>query len=104
MSVAVTGEEDHEDVLAAAADGRSGPAALYVEVRPDVLVRGKGKGQEGLVVLLDGRRVGELTQGQSAKYLPVVREAAARGRVGCEAKLDHDHRGWQVSLRLPKVS
>jgi hypothetical protein len=96
--VTVTGEQHHQDVLA----GRSG--RVVVVLHPSTVSRGKYAGQPGLTVVLDGRPVGELTRLMAQRYLPMVREVAARGRVaGCEAWLRADHRGVQVELRLPAV-
>lgn len=97
-TVTVTRAEHHQDVLA----GRRGRVA--VAVRPCTIATGKHAGRRGVEVGLDGRRVGELTLLMAERYLPMIDEAAARGRrVGCEALLRPDHRGVQVELRLPAV-
>ena len=95
-AVTVTREEHHQDVLS----GRTGPAV--VELRPCLIASGKHAGQDGLEVVLDGRRVGELTRLMAQRYRPVVDHLTARGyRAGCEAFLREDARGTQVELRLP---
>ena len=95
-TVTVTREEHHQDVLS----GRTGRAV--VELRPCTIGSGKHAGQDGLEVVLDGRRVGELTRLMAQRYRPMVDHLTARGyRAGCEAFLQEDARGTQVELRLP---
>ena len=95
-AVTVTREEHHQDVLS----GRTGQAV--VELRPCMIASGKHAGQDGLEVVLDGRRVGELTRLMAQRYRPMVDDLTARGyRAGCEAFLQEDARGTQVELRLP---
>ncbi len=95
-AVTVTREEHHQDVLS----GRTGRAV--VELRPCMIASGKHAGQDGLEVVLDGRRVGELTRLMAQRYRPMVDDLTARGyRAGCEAFLQEDARGTQVELRLP---
>ena len=95
-AVTVTCEEHHQDVLS----GRTGRAV--VELRPCLIASGKHAGQDGLEVVLDGRRVGELTRLMAQRYRPMVDHLTARGyRAGCEAFLQDDARGTQVELRLP---
>ena len=95
-TVTVTREEHHQDVLA----GRVGPAVA--ELRPGTITAGKHAGQYGIEVVLDGRRVGELTHLMAQRYRPVVDELRARRyRVGCEAVLRDNARGIQVELRMP---
>ena len=98
-TVTVTREEHHQDVLA----GRAGPT--IAELRPCTITAGKHAGQDGLEVVLDGRRVGELTRLMAQRYRPMVDEVRARGyRAGCEAVLADDARGIQVELRLPTAT
>jgi hypothetical protein len=98
-TVTVTREEHHQDVLA----GRSG--STIAELRSCTITAGKHAGQDGLEVLLDGRRVGELTRLMAQRYRPMVDEIRARGnRAGCEAVLRDDTRGVQVELRLPAAT
>jgi hypothetical protein len=95
-AVTVTREEHHQDVLS----GRAGRAV--VELRPCTIASGKHAGQDGLEVVLDGRRVGELTRLMAQRYRPMVDHLTAGGyRAGCEAFLQDDPRGTQVELRLP---
>ena len=65
-TVTVTREEHHQDVLA----GRTGPA--IAELRPCTITAGKHAGQDGLEVVLDGRRVGELTRLMAQRYRPGI--------------------------------
>jgi hypothetical protein len=65
-AVTVTREEHHQDVLS----GRTGRAV--VELRPCLITSGKHAGQDGLGVVLDGRRVGELTRLMAQRYRPMV--------------------------------
>jgi hypothetical protein len=98
-TVTVTREEHHQDVLAT----RAGP--VVVELRPCTITAGKHAGEDGLEVLLDGRRVGELTRLMAQRYQQMVDEVRARGyRAGCEAVLRDDARGVQVELRLPSAT
>lgn len=98
-AVTVTREEHHQDVLS----GRTGRAV--VELRPCTIASGKHAGQDGLEVVLDGRRVGELTRLMAQRYRPMVDHLTAGGyRAGCEAFLQEDARGTQVELRLPAGS
>ena len=98
-TVTVTREEHHQDVLA----GRTGPT--IAELRPCTITAGKHAGQNGLEVVLDGRRVGELTRLMAQRYRPMVDEVRSRGyRAGCEAVLAADARGIQVELRLPSAT
>ena len=95
----VTREEHHQDVLG----GRTGPT--IAELRPCTITAGKHAGQNGLEVVLDGRRVGELTRLMAQRYRPMVDEVRSRGyRAGCEAVLAADVRGIQVELRLPSAT
>lgn len=97
-TVTVTREEHHQDVLL----GRTGRAV--VELRPCLIASGKHAGQDGLEVVLDGRRVGELTRLMAQRYRPLVDHLTAGGcRAGCEASFQEDARGTQVELRLPAV-
>ena len=82
-TVTVTREEHHQDVLAA----RTGPT--IAELRPCTITAGKHAGQDGLEVLLDGHRVGELTRLMAPRYRAMVDDIWARGyRAGCEAVLN----------------
>lgn len=97
-AVTVTREEHHQDVLL----GRTGRAV--VELRPCLIASGKHADQDGLEVVLDGRRVGELTRLMAQRYRPLVDHLTAGGcRAGCEAFFQEDARGTQVELRLPAV-
>jgi len=82
-TVTVTREEHHQDVLA----GRAGPT--IAELRPCTITAGKHAGQDGLEVVLDGRRVGELTRLMAQRYRP-TRCAAARTRAAARPR----YRWW----------
>ena len=98
-TVTVTREEHHQDVPG----GRTGPT--IAELRPCTITAGKHAGRDGLEVVLDGRRVGELTRLMAQRYRPMVDEVRSRGyRAGCEAVLAADVRGIQVELRLPSAT
>ena len=98
-TVTVTREEHHQDVLGS----RTGPT--IAELQPCTISAGKHAGRDGLEVVLDGRRVGELTRLMAQRYRPMVDEVRSRGyRAGCEAVLAADARGIQVELRLPSAT
>ena len=103
--VVVTGEEDHQDVLRAWAPP-AGPRRIAVELRPAPLRRGRHAGQPGLEALLDGRRIGELTQLMSVRYRARVDEVLRRGgRPGAVGLVRHGRHGMvEVELRLPDVT
>lgn len=103
---AVTGEERHQDVLAEVAQraGRAQTMSLFAVLAVSEIVKGKYAGQPGVEVLVDGRRVGELTKVQADRYLSMVREAQRTGqRLGCDARLSNGPKGWQVAVLLPDM-
>ncbi|HVH21006.1 MAG TPA: hypothetical protein VNA11_00975, partial [Pseudonocardia sp.] len=108
-TVVVTGEEDHQDTLAWCAPGPDGrPRQFAAELRFAPIRRGQHVGQRGIEVLLDGRRVGELTHRMAQRYGPLVDQVlAGSGRPGCLARvLDgrpaaNGQRLLEVKLRLP---
>ncbi|MFL6119709.1 MAG: hypothetical protein ACJ73U_08845, partial [Actinophytocola sp.] len=67
------------------------------------IAAGKYKGRRAVEVRLDGRRVGELTYLMSQRYAPLVTQVSAHnGRAGCEAEIERDANGLQLTLRLPR--
>lgn len=96
--VVVTGEERHRAALvryAPRADGR--PRRVAVELRRTAAGR--------IEVLLDGRRVGELTALMSRRYAAHVDAVARRGgRPGAVGLVVAGRRGVEMELRLPEVS
>ena len=108
-SVVVTGEEHHQDALTRHAPGVDGrPRRVAVELRFAPIRHGRHTGQRGVEVLLDGRRVGELTRRMSQRYGPLLDHVlAAGGRPGCVAQVVNgrpDAGGRplvEVRLRLP---
>lgn len=105
--VVVTGEERHQDVLAeVAALGRGAEVvSLFASLAVCEVAKGKYKGESGIEVLIDGRRVGELTKLQADRYVGVVQDLLARGLTpGCDATVRYGDKGWQVELQLPTPS
>jgi hypothetical protein len=100
--VVVTGEEDHQDVLRAFAP-IDRPRRVAAELRFAPLRRGRQAGQRGIEVLLDGRRIGELTQLMSVRYGGHVDAVLRRGeRPGAVGLVRNGRRGLvEVELRLP---
>ncbi len=103
--VVVTGEEDHQDALAAWAP-TSRPRRVAAELRFAPLRRGAHAGERGVEVLLDGRRVGELTHLMSVRYGPYVDAEVRRGhRPGAVALVKRGRRGlMEMELRLPDTA
>ena len=100
--VVVTGEEDHQDVLRAFTP-IDRPRRVAAELRFAPLRRGRQVGQHGIEVLLDGRRIGELTQLMSVRYGGHVDAVLRRGeRPGAVGLVRNGRRGLvEVELRLP---
>ena len=100
--VTVTKEEHHQDVLAEFHMGST--TRVVASLRSSTVSSGKYAGQYGIEVVLDGRRVGELTAAMSSRYRDVIADAELRGGpVLCEAVVTHGSRGFQIDLRLPKA-
>lgn len=98
VAVTVTREEQHQAVLTHYGPGRH----VVVELTWCAITTGKYRGERAIEVRLDGRRVGELTYLMSQRYAPLVAQVNARGgRAGCEALIERDARGLQLTLRLP---
>jgi hypothetical protein len=103
--VTVTREEDHQDVLAAFGPGARPCTRVAATLRSSTVTRGKYRGAYGIEVLLDGRRVGELTAAMSNRYRDlVVASETHGGRLACEALVTHGERGFQIDLRLPQAN
>lgn len=98
-AVTLTGEEHHQDVLAAYGPF---PREVVVALVWCRIARGKYAGEHGVEARLGGRRIGELTHRMSERYAPFLEDALARGaRPGCAAVLRAEARGIQAELRLP---
>lgn len=103
VTVTVTREEQHQNALARYAPAPGRERRVAVELAWCVITAGKYKGQRAIEVRLDGNRVGELTYLMSQRYAPVVAQVNARGgRAGCEAVIERDAKGLQLTLRLPR--
>jgi hypothetical protein len=103
VDITVTREEQHQNVLAHYAPRPGGERRVAVELAWCVIPAGKHKGQRAIEVRLDGHRVGELTHLMSQRYAPLVTQVNAHGgRPGCEAVIERDARGLQLTLRLPR--
>jgi hypothetical protein len=103
VAVTVTGEERHQNVLAHYIPVPGRERRVAVELAWCVVSTGKYKGKRAIEVRLDGARVGELTYLMSQRYAPVVTSVNAHnGRAGCEAVIERDARGLQLTLRLPR--
>lgn len=103
VAVTVTREEHHQRVLARYAPAPDGERRVAVELTWCVIATGKYKGQHAIEVRLDGHRVGELTYAMSQRYAPLVTGVNERGgRAGCEAVVQRDAKGLQLTLRLPR--
>ena len=95
-SVAVTGEEHHQDVLCVLAPERGHSRRVAIELVPI---------GPRLEARLDGRRVGELSALMSQRYGPTVDGVLRRGgRPGCIGRVALGKRGVEVELRLPAVN
>jgi hypothetical protein len=102
VAVTVTREEHHQAVLADYTPAPGRTRRVAVELMWSVVPTGRHKGQRVIEVRLDGRRVGELTYLMSQRYAPLVTQVNAHhGRAGCEAEVERDARGLQLTLRLP---
>lgn len=99
IAVTVTREEHHQDVLSAYRF-----PDVVAELAWCTIQAGKYRGQRGIEVRLDGRRVGELTHAMTQRYGPMVDAVLAQGnRPGCQARIEHDARGYQLELMMPRA-
>ncbi len=102
VSVTVTREEQHQDVLARYPVRQGEQRLVAVELAWCRIESGKYRGQQAIEVRLDGTRVGELTYLMSQRYAPLVEQALGTGaRPGGEAYLERVARGPQLTLRMP---
>jgi len=103
VTVTVTGEEDHQAVLARyhVAPGRQ--RHVVVALGGCRISSGKHRGKQAIEVRLDGARVGELTYLMSQRYGTVVAQVSSRGgRPGCEAVIQRGPRGLELTLCMPR--
>lgn len=105
-TVAVTGEEQHQDVLAAYTGRREDGASVPVIAALGFgeITKGKRAGERVIEVSVDGRRVGQLTAMMSERYGALVEDLITRGESPtCEALVKPGARGLQVEVRLPQM-
>lgn len=107
--VTVTGEERHQEELSElmrAAPPGTDLASAYASLAVCSITKGKYAGERGIEVLIEGRRVGELTKMQSDRHLLAVDAAFAAGQVPgcCEATVRRTGKGWQVELQMPRTA
>ena len=106
VTVTVTREEDHQDVLGTRhLASASAPTRVVAELASGIVGKGKHRGAYAVEVRLSGLRVGELTATMSERYGDVVRAAEARGDLArAEGLVSWGERGFQIDLRLPRRS
>lgn len=106
VTVTVTREEDHQDVLGTRhLASASAPTRVVAELASGIVGKGKHRGAYAVEVRLSGLRVGELTATMSERYGDVVRAAEARGELArAEGLVSWGERGFQIDLRLPRRS
>lgn len=99
-SVVVTGEEHHQAELDA-----HGAGTTLFQLTTTLVEKGKNQGDLRVGVLLHGAQIGQLTALQSSNFLEKLQHAiAAHGTVWAEGRIEADGaRGWQATLRLPRV-
>lgn len=103
VSVTVTREEAHQAVLARYPVYPGQERRVAVELVWCRIDTGKYRGQRAIEVRLDESRVGELSFLMSQRYAALIEQVRTQGgRPGCEAYLERDARGLQLSLRLPR--
>lgn len=104
VTVTVTGEQDHQDVLArySVPDGVTRHVAVHLTWC--TIATGKHRGQRGIEVRLDGQRVGELTFLMSQRYAPVLMHVeSSGGSTGSAAFVQLGGNGLlQIALRMPR--
>ena len=97
-SCALTGEGQHQDVLARYRLLQP----LWATVHPGTVERGKYAGEPTIEVCFDGDLAGVLSAGQGARYRHLL--AATREGVGCvEAQVYEGSHGREARVFLPKV-
>jgi hypothetical protein len=98
----VTGEEDHQEVLAPFESSTGQAKPLRASLAFCTIVKGKYRGQRAIEVRLDERRVGQLTRAMTERYEAVVDDVHASGRTAlCDAWVVRTDRGLQVELGMP---
>lgn len=103
--VTVTREENHQETLARYCSATDACTRVATELVPSTVTRGKHEGSYAIEVRLGGQRVGELTAAMSDRYKHLVPPHADNGsNPMCEALITFGDRGYQIDLRLPKVS
>lgn len=91
---AVTGESKHQDAIGT----RLGP--VWATLHAAQVERGASAGAETIEVRIQGRRIGELTAAQGARYASLLSRAQD---VACEAEVFQGRTVVEVRLFLPKV-
>lgn len=104
VTVTVTGEQHHQDVLSRYAVPDGVTRHVAVNLTWCMIAGGKHRGQRGIEVRLDGYRVGELTFLMSQRYAPVLMHVeSGGGSTGCAAFVQRGVNGLlQISLRMPR--
>lgn len=102
-TVTVTGEENHQDVLAAHPQAGT-PDRRMVTLHSSTMPKGKHRGDYTIEVRMNRARVGCLTAAMGQRYRDVVIRSETLGRTaGALAIARQDARGWQVELMLPSL-
>jgi hypothetical protein len=104
VTVTVTGEQHHQDVLSRYAVPGGVTRHVAVNLTWCMIAAGKHRGQRGIEVRLDGYRVGELTFLMSQRYAPVLMHVeSGGGATGCAAYVQLGDNGLlQIFLRMPR--
>lgn len=75
----------------------------WVTLHPVTIEAGRHAGEPGVEVRLEGRRIGEFSAAVSARYRPVVDEAALANKTPlARARLRDDDRGTELDVLLPR--
>lgn len=98
----VSGEEDHQDVLAAALPVGLDATYVYVTLDRCVVSTGKYLGQEAIEVRLENRRVGQLTRAMTDRYWSDVGPNLDSGRVVCVQAMLRRESKIEAYLLMPK--
>ncbi|SEQ30582.1 hypothetical protein [Lentzea albida] len=104
VTVTVTGEQHHQDVLSRYAVPDGVTRHVAVNLTWCAIASGKYRGHRGIEVRLDGYRVGELTFLMSQRYAPVLMHVeSGGGATGCTAFVQRGSNGLlQIFLRMPR--
>lgn len=102
-SATVTGEEQHQDVLAAAIRNKPYSIELF-SLGFCKIAKGKSVGLDAIEVFLDGQRVGQLTRMITERYENAVEQIVADGKVPYAQGViqPQGERGLQVTLMMPE--